>query len=230
MTDGFDPGSIAHLDEPVRRYLTHAIAPGTPLGRPVRMEMDGRIRVRRWRRFTATESCDGRSYRWDARLRAGPLTVLEVVDSFGAGEACTDGMLFGHMKLFHAGDEHTTRSAAGRAALEATWCPTSLLPERGVEWRAESDTRIVASFAVPPEDFEMTLEIDAAGALKSVVLPRWSDVGREGYGYVPCGGTPGAERTFGGLTVPSEVTVAWWHGTEQALPYFRATIREFSAG
>src|SRR4051812_10328474 len=98
MTDSFDPASVAALDEPVRRYLCHAIAPGTPLGRPVRMTMDGRIRVRRWRRFTAVESCDGRSYRWDARLRVGPLTVLEVVDSFAAGEACTDGMLFGLMK------------------------------------------------------------------------------------------------------------------------------------
>jgi hypothetical protein len=218
----FDAKSVEALDEPVRRYLTHATAHGAPIA-PVHMQMEGKIRIRRWRRFSASESCDGRSYRWDARLRVGPITVLEVVDTFGAGKGCTDGLLFGHMKLFHAGDENTARSAAGRAALETIWCPTALLPERGVTWRTESDERIVATFEVPPETVER-------GALRSVMLPRWSNVGRDDYGYVPCGGTVHAEHTFGGLTVPSEVTVAWLFGTPREIPYFRARVTDLSAG
>jgi hypothetical protein len=230
MSETFDPQSVAALDEPVRRYLTHAIPPGAPLARPVQLQMEGRIRVRRWRRFSATESCDGRSYRWDARLRVGPVTVLEVVDTFGAGEGCTDGLLFGHMKLFHAGDEHTTRSSAGRAALETIWCPTALVPERGVAWRADGDDRIVATFDVPPESVELTIEIAADGAVRSASLPRWSNVGRDDYGYVPCGATVHAEHGFAGLTVPSELTVAWWFGTPRALPYFRARVSDLTVG
>lgn len=230
MTDRFDPTSVAHLDEPVRRYLTHAIREGAPLARPIHMKMDGHIRLRRWRRFSAQENGDGRSYRWDARLRAGPVTVLEVVDSFGAGQADTYGMLFGVMMLFHAGDENTTRSAAARAALETAWCPTALLPEHGVSWRAESDERIVAAFEVPPESVELTLEIGQAGELKSVVLPRWSNAGREDWGYVPCGVTPHAERDFGHLVVPSELTVEWWFGTPRSRPYFKARVNELSVG
>jgi hypothetical protein len=226
----FDASTLEGLDEPVRRYLSHAIAEGEPAGRPVHLQMEGKIRLRRWRRFTATETCDGRSYRWDARLRVGPVTVLEVVDTFRAAEGWTDGLLFGHMKLFHAGDENTARSAAGRAALETIWCPTSLLPEHGVTWRAESDDRIVAAFEVPPEDVELTLGIDRRGALRSVDLPRWTNVGREDYGYVRCGGHVHAERTFDGLTVPSEVTVAWWFGAPEERPYFRARVADLSSG
>jgi hypothetical protein len=230
VTERFDPTSVAGLDEPVRRYLTHAIREGAPLARPIQMKMNGRIRLRRWRRFTAQENGDGRSYRWDARLHAGPVTVLEVVDNFGAGHADTYGMLFGLIQLFHAGDENTTRSAAARAALETVWCPTSLLPEQRVNWRAESDEQIVAAFEVPPESVELTLEIGEAGELKSVVLPRWSNAGGKDWGYVPCGATSHAERDFGPLVVPGEVTFEWWFGTPQPRPYFMARMDELSVG
>ncbi|HEX6459909.1 MAG TPA: hypothetical protein VF032_13415 [Thermoleophilaceae bacterium] len=46
------------------------------------------------------------------------------------------GALFGRFQLFDAHDEDTTRSAAGRAAVESFWWPPSLLPSRWVEWRA----------------------------------------------------------------------------------------------
>jgi hypothetical protein len=41
----FDPDALAGLDEPVRRYLTHAIHPGSPLASDARLEMRGRIKV-----------------------------------------------------------------------------------------------------------------------------------------------------------------------------------------
>ena len=47
MTPGlkFDPAMVAELDEPVRRYFTHALRPGAPLSAGVRLTMTGLIKV-----------------------------------------------------------------------------------------------------------------------------------------------------------------------------------------
>ena len=119
---------LAGLDEPVVRYLTHAIAEGTPLAPGVRLRMSGRIRVRLWLPFTADQECDGRSFTWRARVGRGSFTPLVVTDRFADGAGSMDGRLLGRVPLFHADDPDTGRSAAGRAALEAILAPVGLLP------------------------------------------------------------------------------------------------------
>ena len=48
----FDPAAIMGLPEPARRWLGHAIAPGTPLWSSVELTMHGQIKLGRWRPFT----------------------------------------------------------------------------------------------------------------------------------------------------------------------------------
>jgi hypothetical protein len=129
----------------------------------------------------------------------------------------------------HAADADTARAAAGRAAAESLWMPGMLLPGRGVTWRAPGDDTIVARVHVPPERPDVTFRIDAAGAVRSVGLLRWGDVGQDHFGYIPFGGEIHAERRFGDLTLPSEVTVGWWWGTPRYRPFFEATILDAEA-
>jgi hypothetical protein len=225
----FTASLLAGLAEPVRRYLSHAIRDGAALGAGVSLTMTGRIKVGVWLPFSARQECDGRSFAWRARLGLGPLTALAVVDRFAEGVGSMDGRLFGRIRLFQAEDENTTRSAAGRAALEAVYTPASLLPQRGVTWRAESESEIVASWDVPPERPELHLKIDERGALRSYCAPRWGDMGQKAFGYIPCGCEVAAERRFADLLVPSSITGAWWFGTPRQTPFFRAEIRELAA-
>ncbi len=51
----FEPSMVAGLPEPARRWLTHAIAPGTPLWRSVELSMRGQIRLGAWRPFTVRQ-------------------------------------------------------------------------------------------------------------------------------------------------------------------------------
>jgi len=51
----FDPAATMGLPEPALRWLSHAIAPGTPLWRSVELTMHGRIKLGRWRPFTARQ-------------------------------------------------------------------------------------------------------------------------------------------------------------------------------
>ena len=225
----FTPSLLTGLDEPVRRYLSHAIRDGTELGAGVSMTMTGRIKVGLWLPFRAYQECDGRSFAWRARVGVGPLTPLAVVDRFAEGVGSMDGRLLGRVKLFHAEDEDTTRSAAGRVALEAVYTPASLLPQRGVSWRTESETEIVATWDVPPERPELHLQIDDQGAPRSYWAPRWRNVGQREFGYISCGCDVGAERHLGDLVVPSMITGAWWFGTSRHAPFFRAQIHRLAA-
>jgi hypothetical protein len=221
----FDPSLLADLDEPVRRYFAHALREGAPLDQPTHLRMTGRIKVGKWLPFSATQDNDRDSFRWSARLGAGPLTVLRVVDRYAAGRGSTEGRLLGRARLFRADDEHATRSAAARTALEAaTFAPACLLPHTGVTWRAEGDDVITAAWSVPPERPEVRIRIDARGAIRSVSALRWGDQGHGRHGYIPCGCEVHQERRFGDFVVPSHCTVGWWFGTPRYTPFFRADV------
>ena len=99
-----------------------------------------------------------------------------------------------------------------------------LLPGSGVSWRAEADDLIVARLDVPPERPDVTLRIAETGAVCSVSVLRWGEVGRKEPGYIPFGGTVRAERRFGDVVLPSAVTIGWWFGTPRFKPFFEATI------
>ena len=203
-TRRFTSDMLAGLDEPVRRYFSHAIGDGAALPNGVRMAMSGRIKVGLWLPFTAEQTVDGRSFTWRARVGRGPLTPLRVTDRYADAAGSTEGRLLGRVTLFHAHDANTARSAATRAAIESVvFAPPSVLPDRGVTWRAETDNVIVARFDLPPEQPEVRLRIDEHGAIRTVSAQRWGNAGEKTFQYIPFGGQIHAERRFGDLLLPS---------------------------
>jgi hypothetical protein len=223
----FQSASVNALDEPVRRYFTHAIRDDAPLAAGIRLTMAGRIKVGPvWLGFTAQQAFEGHGFAWRARAGWGPFKPLLVVDQYRAGAGSIDGRIFGRLSFLHADDENTTRAAAARGAVESIWVPASLLPDRGVTWRAENRNLLVAGFEVPPERPEVRLAIDDTGAVLSVSVMRWGNVDQDDYGYIPFGGNVTAERRFGDFVLPSQVSVGWWFGTERFAPFFEAEILE----
>ncbi len=220
----FDPAALEGLDEPVRRYLLHAIQPGAGVPSGMRLRMTGHIDVGRRLAFDADQEFRGHEFRWRARAGFGPFKPLRVVDVYRGGAGGTDGTVFGKVGFLHAHDADTARAAAGRAAAECIWVPGALLPGDDASWRAVDDHRLAVRLSVPPEHPEVTLEIDADGAVRRVSLQRWGDVGQPQFGYIPFGGEVHAERRFGEFTLPSEISVGWWFGTPRYKPFFEATI------
>jgi hypothetical protein len=216
--------ALEGLDEPVRRYLGHAIMPGAQPSDRVRLTMRGRIRVGPWLDFDAEQEFDGHHFTWRARAGRRRWRPLHVTDHYHAGAGGTEGRLLGRLRFLHAVDADTARAAAGRAAAESVWVPGTLLPERGVRWRAEAEDRIVATLDVPPERVDVELGIDAAGAPRTVSLLRWGNVGRDGFGPIPFGGRLCEDRRFGDVVVPTRVVVGWWCGTPRYRPFFDARV------
>jgi hypothetical protein len=212
------------MPEPVQRYFAHALPAGSPPGgvpAAVRLRMTGPIKFGLWVPFTAHEECDGLSFAW--RARVGP---LHVTDRFADGAGGMRGRLFGRRTVFDVSSGDVTRSSAGRAALEAIWCPVALLPDRGVTWRAEADDQIVAAWDVPPERPELP-PADRSGWRR----PRGERAAL------------GQRRAQGGQLHPVRLRGArraplrrrrrperghrrWWFGTPDYEPFFTASIED----
>jgi hypothetical protein len=193
---------------------------------PARLRIRGRIKVGAWLRFDSVWEGDGRSLDWRAVCGPGPLRPLRVHDRFADGVGFMDIRLRPGLKLLHAAGPETARSNAGRAALESDWVPGSLLPERGVTWRAESENVIVAVFDVPPERPEIRFQLGTDGRVCAQTALRWQGARA---GYVPFGVDVHAERTFDGVTIPSRFLGGWGHGTPKWAPSFDGEIYEFES-
>ncbi len=202
----------------MRRFFLHAIRAGSAPPDGVRLTMSGSIKVGVWLPFRAEQSLDGRSFAWRAKVGPSAWSIAT------RRRRRTEGRLSGAAPVRRRRREHDP-SAAGRAALEAVaFSPGSVLPDRGVDWRAEADDRIVARFDLPPERPEVHVAIDGDGAVRNLYALRWGNAGQKRWGYIPCGCEVHTERRFGDLVLPAAFSVGWWFGTPRYAPFFRAEL------
>ena len=210
----FDDGDLAGLPEPVMRYLRAAIAQGAPLARAADMVMRGRLRLKgRWLPFRAHEVlAPHEGFVWRARVGG----VITGSDRCIGGHGQMDWKLFGLVRVAHAEGDDVTRSAAGRAAGEAVWVPTSLLPRFGVRWDATSEHDLRVGLTIDGADVTLHMRIDDVGHLKWVRLDRWGDPDETGtWGLHPFGFQVTETRRLGPFSIPAAGTAGWFHGTDR---------------
>jgi hypothetical protein len=121
MSD-FAPASLSALEEPVRRYFNHALAPGAVVAGGRRFSMAGRIKVGRWLAFDAVqEMSDGHAFTWTARAGLGPIRPLHVVDRYRLGAGSTEGRFLGRLRFMHADDQDTRVRLPAVQRSRASW-------------------------------------------------------------------------------------------------------------
>ncbi len=135
----FRPDRLAALPEAARRYLEHAIAPGTTLASAVRLRMHGEIKLRRWLPFTAQQVIHwGRGMIWKAAVRMSGMTIRGF-DRLVDGEGAMRWKLLGIIPVMVASGPDIARSAAGRLMAESLWLPSVLCGD-GVTWTAQDSS------------------------------------------------------------------------------------------
>ncbi|MFI7282424.1 DUF6544 family protein [Micromonospora chersina] len=220
----FDPAELDGLPDPVRRYLRTAIGPGTPLATAAALRMRGTIRLGRWLPFRATELlAPQRGFRWSARV-AG---VVSGSDSYAAGQGRMDWRLLGVFPVMRADGPDVARSAAGRAAAEACWVPTALLPRFGTRWSAVDERHVRARTTIDGTSCDVDYTLDEQARPTRIVLDRWGDPdGTGAWGWHPFGFEVTTHATFGGLTVPGAGRAGWFAGTDRQErgEFFRVTL------
>lgn len=220
----FTEESVAHLPGPARRYLLHAIAPGTPLSPGMRLSMEGSIKIGDWRSFRAEEIlAPPVGFVWRATADFGPLKATGA-DSYIEGEGRVQFWMFGVIPVAGASGPDVSRAAAGRLLAEVIWAPATLLAP-GVRWEAAGDDTARATLDIGGEPMSVTLAIAPDGALRSGSILRWADLGKSGrYEWVPYGCEVEEERRFGGYTLPSRVRVSYGFGTPQVDVGFKGEL------
>jgi Family of unknown function (DUF6544) len=224
----FDPARLSGLPEPARRYLAHAIAPGTPLASAVFLRMRGEIKLRRWMPFVATEVIQpGRGMLWraTARIHGIPISGFDrLIDGRGAMR----WKAFGVLPVVDACGPDITRSAAGRMAAELLWLPSALCGEE-VAWEATEGSCARAKLRIGGEIPEVSFRLDARGGVAEVRLARWGNPGGGDFRYEAFGAMVVAESRFSGYTIPVRLRVGWYAGTDRFAPegeFFRVTVEE----
>ncbi len=200
--------------EPVRRFFHQAVAEGTPAAVSVRLRMRGHIKIGRWIPFRARQVlAPHRGLLWSARA-AG---VIAGWDRYFDGAGAMRWKLGGLFTVAQAEGPDVLTSAAGRAAGEAIWLPTALLPRYGVEWSALDTNRIEYRYTLDNVPLRVQYEVDASGRIHSLVFDRWGDPDNSGPHWRTCsfGGEVTEYGTYGGLSIPTAGRVGWRFGTDQ---------------
>jgi hypothetical protein len=215
---------VAELPEPARRWLTHAIAPGTPLWGSVILTMRGQIRLGAWRPFTARQVLSPpHGFVWAATARLFGLPVSGF-DRYGSGSGQMDWRLAGVLPVMTASGPDVTRSAAGRLAGEMALVPTAF---RGATWTPGSDgDRAVVTWRIDDQEESAEVQVGADGRLVGVVMQRWGNPNGAPFGRYPFGVSMEAEESWSGVTIGSVLRAGWWWGTDRAEEgeFFRAQI------
>jgi hypothetical protein len=162
---------------------------------------------------------------WAATARAGGLPISGF-DRLTHGQGMMQWKLLGLVSVMSASGPDITRSAAGRMMAEAVWLP-SVMCRSGVAWTAPDSLHARARIAVAGETAELTLTVDADGALRQGRLPRWSNPDNTKFRFVDFGALVEAHRTFGGFTIPTRLRAGYYPGTprfDSEGEFFRATV------
>lgn len=224
----FRPETLCRFPEDARRYLGHAIAPGIPLARAVRLHMHGEIKLRRWCPFVGEHVLVwDRGMIWKARVGWYGMPILGS-DRLVDGQGDLHWKLFGMIPVMTASGPDITRSAAGRVAGESIWLP-SVLQGDGVSWTATEalHPRVILSAGGFATD--VALAIDAQGRLQSVKFSRWGNPDGGDFRYTDFGGVVEDERMFGGYRIPTRLRLGWYFGTDHFKrngEFFRVTVDE----
>jgi hypothetical protein len=214
----------AGLPEPARRWLTHAIEPGTPLWESVILTMQGEIRIGSWRPFTARQVlAPPRGFIWAATARLFGLPVTGF-DRYSAGSGQMNWRLGGLVPVMTAVGPDVTRSAAGRLAGETALLPTAF---RAATWApGPGDDRAVVTWRIGDEEEQAELHVGADGRLLGLVMQRWGNPDGVPFGRYPFGVAFEDEQTWSGVTIGSTLRAGWWWGTDREADgeFFRARI------
>lgn len=224
----FDPRSLTGVPDAARRWLTHSIAPGTPLYRAAVVEMEGEIRISRWLPFRAVQlHAPPVGYIWAARAKLGPLRISGF-DRYASGQGQMVWKLLNRLSVVNAGGPDISRSAAGRLALDAFLVPTAFLSP-AVTWLGRTDqSTATARWSVDGHELDVTMTVSPDGRLLSAVMDRWGNPNRRPWGVYPCGGLTAADATFEGITIPTSLRAGWFFGTAGWAEgeFFRARISQ----
>lgn len=167
--------------------------------------------------------CPGLGFTWTAKTKMYNLPV-SVTDYYMRNDGTVHVELIHLITIVNEGGPDVTRSARGRLAIEAVWCPTSLLPGPNVHGEALDENRARFVQMIDGEKIATDITVDEAGRLLEISLRRYGNVQNPTWDYLPYGFTVLQEQTIGNFTIPVHLQGGWWFGTKRYNPDTASTF------
>lgn len=228
----FDPEAepVATLPTAGRRYLTHAIAGGTPLASSVVLGMEGRIGLQPGADKQPFEARQILSFPqgtvWRAEVGEGWQKVSGA-DAYSNGAGEMRWYLWKTFPVASGAGPDVSRSAAGRVAMESVlFLPSALHPECGARWESIDDRTARVHLTVGDHELSPEIQVAPTGKLLRIEMMRWDPEGPSGEAeevrWVVDGF--GDEETFAGHTFPTTFRVTKNAGTAHLDTFFEARV------
>jgi Family of unknown function (DUF6544) len=183
---------------------------------------------RPWMRFEAEQwfERNGIDFRWNARVRMGPLMSARVVDSFEHGEGTLTAKVLGVIPVARARGAETDKGEALRGLAELPWRPFAFSDAPYLTWETVGSDKLRVTYDDVRTRATLEFEVDGEGrVLGAAVSSRPRLVGKSVVD-TPWSGAFGEYRTFDRLRVPTSAEVAW-HLPEGSFTYWRGRVAEF---
>jgi hypothetical protein len=232
---GFDLTAAGSLPEPVRRYFQLALHEAQRPIHVARFTQVGQLRTGvespSWLSFTARQTIVPLSpgFVWDARIGLAPLVHASLRDAYVDGNAHARVALQSAITVAEEHDSPALNTGdMYRLLAEGPWCPTALLPRKGLSWAAgDRDDRAVATLTVHETSVSVEFRFNDAGEVTGIFAagrPR-----KYGTTYVdtPWEGHFGHYVSIDGIRVPTTGEVGWWI-EGRWLPVWKATLADFA--
>lgn len=230
-----DPGPLASMPDPVRRYFACALRGDLRIIRVARLESAGTFRriapgeprgpEEGWMPFTASQTftTDPPGFVWSARMRMLPLVDVYVRDAYVEGRGSMQAAVLGAVPVVNArGEPGLDSGALLRYLAESPWLPTALLPGERLSWTAIDASHARATLRDGETEVSAVFEFTPAGDIAGVTADRAMSVDG-GFVIVPWHGRFWQHGVRDGMRIPLRGEVSWlldgaWR------PYWRGEI------
>lgn len=198
--------------EPVSRYLRYHLPKGIPETTFGEVRLKGIIKLVNWSHFKSTLYANPfKGFAWIAKVNMGILPV-NGYDFFLNREGAMRWRIFNLFPVMQAAGEDISRSAEGRARMEATLFPHLMIHPK-IKWDVISDNEITATWKIRSEEQPVHLWIGNDGSLKKIYLKRWGNPGdTKIFGYHNFGCEVENEILYKDVMIPQKGNAGWWFG------------------
>ena len=179
----------------------------------IRIRQDCEIRFQpdqSWHQLKAESlvSLGAPGFLWQAKAKAGPITLVSVIDAFVAGEGLLDARLLSLVPLARAKGEAADKAEAMRYLAELVWAPDALLSSPGLTWQELPDGSIEVQTETKsgPTRVRFMLDETGCGWVRAEDRPRAVSGGAV---PTPWEGRFWNPQRVGSRLLPSEAEVAW---------------------
>ena len=226
---------LKQLPLPVQRYFKMALKDGQKYIHLAAFEQEGQLTTapesKKFLPFTAVQHVNAADpgFIWNAKISMAPVLHIRVVDSFIDGKAGGLVMLLSAFTV--ASEENTDRLKSGalyRYLAEGVWCPTTLLPENGVQWQAIDGNRALATLSDSGSTVSLEFTFNDKGEIVKIYTTERFGLFDGEYRQYPWEGHFSDYVEKDGMMVPARGEVGWhlpegfwlfWKGEIQDVAY-----------